>query len=241
MTGTLLAILVAAAVGLVAGWALARRRGNAGPATESARAAELRRLERAQAVAEERERIYGDLHDDIGAKLLNLIYAAERPGQADLARSILQDLRDVVSRSRGTPGSLLEVLADIRGESEQRLAALGVDLAWEQEETLPDPALDHGHALHLFRIVREALTNALRHAQPERIRIRVRSDVANGAPAKRLLLDVTDDGAGIASGRLGAGRGTSGMQERAAELQGSIAWEAGTAGGTKVVLQVPLP
>lgn len=232
------AILLALAAGAAAGWWFARRRA---PVADAVPAQDRHRLERAQAVAEERERIYGDLHDDIGAKLLNLIYGAEKPAQADLARSILQDLRDVVSRSRGTPGSLLEVLADIRNETEQRLAALGVDLAWEQHDPLPDPALDHGHALHLFRIVREAVTNAVRHARPQHIRIRVRSDATSGSAARRLLLDVTDDGGGIDSERLGAGRGTAGMQERAAELQGSIAWQPGTAGGTKVVLQMPLP
>lgn len=194
-----------------------------------------RELERAQAAAAERERIYNDLHDDIGAKLLNLIYGAREPQQADLARSVLQDLRDVVSRSRGTPGSLLEVLSDIHAESGQRLGSLGVDLLWEQAETLPDPVLDHSQALHLYRIVREALTNALRHARPRRMRIRVRQ-----APAE-LLLEITDEGGDEApTVAVGAGRGTQGMQERAAELHGSIAWSSGTLGGTKVLLRVPL-
>lgn len=197
-----------------------------------------RRLERTSAAADERERIFNDLHDDIGAKLLNLIYTAEKPAQADLARSVLQDLRDVVTRSRGTPGTLLDVLSDIRAESEQRLAALGVALAWQQDDTLPDPSMDHAQALHLYRIVREALTNALRHARPQRMRIRAR----HAAP--ELLLDVTDEGGEGGEDaviNVGAGRGTTGMQERAAELQGSIAWSPGTQGGTKVVLRFPLP
>ena len=59
----------------------------------------------AEAIAAERERIYSDLHDDIGAKLLGLIHSAPNPLQADSARAILQDLRDVVTRSRGTPGT----------------------------------------------------------------------------------------------------------------------------------------
>src|SRR5690606_37915717 len=92
----------------------------------------------AAAVAAERERICNDLHDDLGARLLQLIYEAPDPRQADLARAVLQDLRDVVSRSRGTPGNLEQVLSDIRAEATQRLAAVGTTLRWEQPDQLPE-------------------------------------------------------------------------------------------------------
>lgn len=187
----------------------------------------------APAVAAERERIYADLHDDLGAKLLTLIYRAESPLQADLARAILQDLRDVVTRSRGTPGTLADVLADIRAEAGQRLAAVGGELRWEQAPDLPDPVLDTGRALHLHRIVREALSNAIRHAQAHCIRIRVRRQ------AGELWLDVTDDGAGVAAAPA-AGTGMRSMRARAEALHGRIDWQPGTWGGAKVLLRVPL-
>lgn len=204
---------------------------------EAAHAEALRRtqrLSRVEAIAEERERIYSDLHDDIGAKLLDLVYRAETPDTADLARAVLQDLRDVVSRARGAPGTLGQILGEIRAEAAGRLEAVGVHLLWESDPALPDPMLDHGHALHLYRIVREAMTNALRHAHPTRIRIR--------AFAERglLLLDVTDDGHAAAAAPA-AGRGTQSMRHRAQALQGSISWDPGTEGGTKVVLRMPLP
>lgn len=193
-----------------------------------------RALERSRVIAEERERIYADLHDDMGAKLLTLAYASPHPEQADLARTLLQDLRDVVSRSRGAPGRLLDVLADIRHESTQRLQVMGGTLDWQQPDSLPDPAMDHGQALHLCRIVREAISNAIRHGQARQLRIRVR--VAEDI----LLLDITDDGPGLAPHHPD-GRGADNMRQRAAELQGSIRWDAGTYGGTKVLLQFPLP
>lgn len=196
--------------------------------------AKARQLSRIQAIAEERERIYSDLHDDIGAKLLDLVYRAETPETADLARSVLQDLRDVVSRARGAPGSLSQVLGEIRAEAASRLEVVGIELRWESDPSLPDPMLDHGHALHLFRIVREAMTNALRHAQPTRIRIRA------FAQAGLLMLDITDDGHAPTAAPEG-GRGTQTMRHRAEALHGSITWDPGTAGGTKVVLRMPLP
>lgn len=231
------AAMIAVPVALVAGAALALwwRRGQEQlrRMVEAEQAVQMRQVERMQAAVEERQRIYGDLHDDIGAKLVTLIHSLENEAHADLARAVMQDLRDIVSRSSRADGSLLEILAQIRDETEQRLESLGLGLAWEQDRDLQDPQLDDGQALHLFRIVREAVTNALRHAQPQSIRIRCR------AADEYLWLDVTDDGPGPDARKPGAGTCT--MQRRAADLRGSISWDAGTEGGTKVVLKFPLP
>jgi len=193
-----------------------------------------RALEREQAATAERERIFGDLHDDLGAKLLTLIHTLDDADGADLARSVLQDFRDIVSRSADASGTLLQILAQIKDETEQRLGLMGVDLMWQQDDDLPDIALDSAQALHLFRIVREAVSNSLRHAHPTMMRIRAR------VLQHLLVLDVTDDGDSLShDGPLG--RGMVNMRRRAEELHGSIAWDAGTFGGTKVVLRFPLP
>lgn len=197
------------------------------------RLVERESLIRAQATLAERERIYGDLHDDIGARLLGMIHSAESPEQADRARAVLQDLRDVVTRSRGTPGSLSDTLAEIRGETAQRLAAAGLELDWEISDDLPDPELDTARALHLHRIVREAISNVIRHARAGRVRVRTK------AIGGKLLLDLTDDGGGREASS-SKGRGLDNMRERAAELEGDIDWKPGTEGGTKVLLTMPL-
>lgn len=211
------------------------RRELAAERVESAtRMLEREAVAREQAALGERARIYDDLHDDLGARLLGMIHAAESPLQADLARAALQDLRDVVTRSRGTPGTLRDTLAEIRSEIAQRLAAAGIDLAWDVDEQLPDPDLDSGRALHLHRIVREAISNVIRHARATRVRIRAL--VRDGA----LCLDLTDDGDGDEAPKGSGGRGFTTMRERAAELAGNIDWGPGTQGGTKVLLTVPL-
>lgn len=191
---------------------------------------------RARVALEERERIFSDLHDDLGARLLELIYTAPDSDSADRARAILQNLRDVVSRSRGDPGTLHDVLDSIRAETAQRLVAVGSMLDWQASEDLPDPPIDTGSALHLHRIVREAVSNAIRHAHTRRLRIRLRLGGRDS-----LLVEITDDGA--AGGQLAAsdGRGVGNMRERASALAGDISWIAGTEGGTKVLLEVPLP
>ena len=182
----------------------------------------------------ERQRIYQNLHDDLGAKLLDIVYGAESPQQADRAREALQILRDVVSQSARAAGPLPEVLDAVRAEVMQRLSALGLALDWQQSETLPSPVLDQGRVLHLARIVREAVSNALRHSGTRALRVRV-SELAG-----ELVLDITDYGH-YEPERIGEGQGTSGMRERAAQLQGEISWDEGTQGGTKVLLRFPLP
>lgn len=236
-TTTLLAVacmlLLATCAALVLAWRRARG------ALASAQAEARRRLEaelavtRAQAAAQERERIHADLHDDLGARLLQLVYQAGDPAQADLARAALQDLRDVVTRSRGEAGTLAEVLSDIRREATQRLGAAGATLAWDDTDPLPEQVLEPARALHLYRIVREAISNALRHAQARRLRVRTR--VRQG----QLDLELTDDGEQGPPAEA-SGRGMRNMQARAGELQGEIHWLPGTQGGTKVLLSVPI-
>jgi len=232
-TGLLLGFLAGLLPGLLLAWVLGRRRTAshaASPAPYPASSEEYTRL----AVAAERERIYDDLHDDLGARLLQMVYTAPDSAVADQARAALQDLRDVVSRSRGAVGTLDAVLAGIRSEARQRLESVGISLRWEEPDELPETPLSREHALHLYRIVREAISNVIRHAHAGRLRIRIRL-----LPGE-LAVQLSDDG--VAEGRVAddAGRGVQSMRARAEQLHGAIRWTRGTEGGTKVLLTVPL-
>jgi signal transduction histidine kinase len=185
-----------------------------------------------QALASERERIYADLHDDVGAKLLELVYRAESPENAALARAALKDLRDVVSKTRGQPASLLESLAEMQEEARSRLESAGISLDWQQDQSIPEQQLDSLQHLHLFRIVREAISNVIRHAQAQHLKIKL------ALIAQTLHIEVKDNGRGQQIGE--AGRGKSNMRQRAEQLQGHITWRGATEGGTAVLLSVPL-
>ena len=224
----------------MAGWLDFLRRGDGDGATTASAApndalASLQReLEIAHAIDEERRRIYDDLHDDIGSRLLTLLHRVHEPAQQLMVREILQDLRAILARDRGIEGTLLEVLAQLREETEQRLHTRQVELDWQQADDLPDPPLHRAQGMHLFRIGRESVTNAMRHAPIGRMRVIV-DRVGND-----LVFEVTDDGR-FDPTRIGEGRGTRSMQTRAGELHGNISWQAGTLGGTKVLLRFPLP
>lgn len=232
IVATLLAVI---AVAVLLSQQAARRSALAAQAQTAQALREAQRaLDIAQATDSERRRIYDDLHDDVGGKLLTLLHQVRDPEQTELVRAALQDLRDIVSRSRSISGSLWEVLALLREETERRLDALGTALIWLQSDAVEDPTLDDAQAMHLFRIGRESVTNAMRHARPQTLRIVVEQ------VGRDLVFEVTDDGA-FQPDRVGAGRGTQSMQTRATQLKGNIAWVEGTLGGTKVRLRFPLP
>jgi len=197
-----------------------------------------RALEISHAEAGERERIYRDLHDDLGAKLLGLLISAQRAGlprEADMARSALQDLRDVVSRSAQPATPLGDLVADWRAETEQRLQPLGIMLDWRiPMEDMPVP-VNAEIALNLSRILREAITNVLRHA-PQADRITVNTVLEQDS----LMLSIEDNGPGLPQSGAKPHRGMSGMNARAAMLGANLAWQAVEPHGCRVVLKMPL-
>jgi signal transduction histidine kinase len=196
---------------------------------------ERRALENSQAAAGERERIYRDLHDDIGAKLLGLAISAQRanqPREADLARSAL---RDVVSRSAQPSTPLGDLLADWRAESEQRVHAAGLSLDWRIPATEQPLPVSAAAALNMSRILREAITNVLSHASATRITVDLHSH------ENYLTLTIQDDGVGLPESGVISNRGMSNMRARAATLGGGIHWQPVSPRGCRVVVEISLP
>jgi signal transduction histidine kinase len=183
---------------------------------------------------EERGRVYRDLHDDIGAKLLSLVIGAENPDRADLARSALHDLRDVVSHNGRGPVPLNDLLADWRTEMDGRLTAAGLNLIWRQPYNLPDALVGSGPAMHLGRILRESTSNVLRHAKAATLTVAIQSE------AGQLQIELEDDGLGLSEIIPRPGKGLINMRKRAEQLGGDIDWQSVQPQGCAVRLHVSM-
>ncbi|MEU6991865.1 histidine kinase [Streptomyces sp. NPDC046465] len=163
---------------------------------------------------------------------------------ADTGRETLAALHRLVAMARTSAADEESALRDRVDELAAGFARLGLRPA---VDVAPDlAALTGPVADAAFAIVREALTNALRYAPDTTVRVRLRADGLDAAdgrldgPCGAVRLTVEDDGAvaagssdeadeaeeggaGVPAGqRLGSGRGTAGMRERATALGGTL-------------------
>ncbi len=110
------------------------------------------------------------------------------------------------------------------------------NIALELDEALAS-RFSAAQETHTLQIVREAISNALRHGEASRVRILLQSD----SDGRNALLKVHDNGHGFdAAQRTGTGHGLVNMASRAKEMDGSLRLQTEPGGGTTLVLRVPL-
>jgi signal transduction histidine kinase len=207
----------------------------------------------AAAVAAERVRIARELHDIVAHAVSVMVVqagAAERKldRHPDLAHEPLIAIQNTGRQALGELRRLLRVLRpDVDGDQTLtpqpgladlesladgiRNAGLAVELRREDAGCV----LPEGVDLAAFRIVQEALTNSLKHARADSVRVVIRVD------GDMLELDIIDDGRGRSAGRLnGSERGIAGMRERVALYGGDIATGPHQGGGFAVRARLPV-
>jgi two-component system, NarL family, sensor histidine kinase UhpB len=189
------------------------------------------------ALATERERLAADLHDDVGAALSTLAQCSADPGLAKLARGALADLRANLRSLTGSTRPLAEHLAEWRMECATRCEAAHTAFFWAVSASSLESLLAPLVAEQARRILREGLSNALRHAVGGPVAIHIRAD------GQTLALTVTDSGAGSIAAPLGIslGLGLPSLQRRAEALGGSCSLSPRTDGQAGHQLQAQLP
>ena len=196
----------------------------------------------AHAQEEERVRIMGALHDDVGQPLYRVLYGVEGcRAQLEGNTAVRDELASIAALIRSIDGTLRSELHMLhQGEVDQLdLRTLLVRLADEvrresQVEVTLDIAENHlpsGSRAALFRAVREAVTNARRHGAAHRI------DIALAVRQGRVVLDVEDDGIGF-DGELGLGLTTARTRLEAAG--GGLRVTRRSRGGTLFRAWVPV-
>lgn len=190
-------------------------------------------------VETERARIARDIHDDLGAKLLSLLYRSREEDQP-LVRDAIMCTRELVSTLNLTPVSLAVALTRWRAELHERLDPAKVALEWVVMKG--DPAavmLSARQNANITRILRESVTNALKHAGAGTLRLEWQIAEAS------LHLSVHDNGVGMSHAvSVSGGRGMAIMRARAEELGGTVEWgiplAAGQGRGCEVRVYLPL-
>jgi len=197
--------------------------------------AEAARAEYGRGVAEERHRIARDLHDDVSAHLLTGLHREEVALVRGDVRQALVEIRTMVSSLSGPALPLATVIADLRYETAERLAAAGVSLDWAVADGAATDAvlLDYTRHKALASSLREAVSNVIKHAGAAMLTVTMA--IADGV----LTLAIADDGAGAKARAAGAGHGLGNIAARLGEIGGTCVASAG-AEGFRLVLRMPV-
>ena len=182
---------------------------------------------------EERARIAQDLHDDIGARLLTLMYQAQNPEIEQYIRYTLQDLKTLTRGLAAGHHRLAHAAAEWKSDITQRLAVTGCDLHWSFSADR-DILLTVVQWSGLTRVLRELVNNIICHAQASQVEISVHFDRG------LLSLSVSDDGCGRQPADWSHGLGLGGVRKRVKLLGGQVLWSEGTERGIRCEVRAPL-
>ena len=214
----------------------------------------LNERSRELSMLEARNRVALELHDAVSQKLFSLVLTAEAagtqlerdPGVARahverlrvLASEALEELRSLILELRPPELARDGLCGALRKHVEMLRRLHHVEIDVDIDDTV-GAAAGGGHGARdseVFRVAQEALQNAIRHAAPGRLGVRL------GRRDGRLELEVSDDGAGFdpAEPELRARRlGLTSMEERAQRLGGTLEIRSAPGAGTTVRLEAP--
>ncbi|KFA92259.1 sensor histidine kinase [Archangium violaceum] len=194
------------------------------------------------AVVEERSRLAREIHDGLGASLSSMIIQAEYilgMARDDSLRSEIQELKNTAEESIEELRRNLQMMREdfeLTQGLEDYVKTFGlrtqVDLRFERTG-LPRK-LSPDAQLALFRILQECLSNAVKHAQPRQVQVKLDYELDN------VHLSVRDDGKGFEPKQTPRGHyGLLNMRERAMKLGGTLIVDSAPGNGTRVSFSLP--
>jgi signal transduction histidine kinase len=199
-------------------------------------------------LVEDRERIAADLHDTViqrlfatGLGLQSAVRAIENPAAAERVQEAVDDLDETIRQIRSTIFALQGPRVSGRSLRDEILALAteaAASLGFEPRVRLAgliDGRVGDAVGVQLLAVLREALSNVVRHAGASRVTVTVE------VTGSDLVATVMDDGAGAGPGERLGGKGLASLRHRAEALGGFLELGAGADGtGTTVRWQVPL-
>ncbi len=158
----------------------------------------LKKMEQEKLLSEERDRIMQDVHDGVGGQLVAMLAEIDtgRISQSDMRDALAQsltDLRLVIDSLDTASEDLPTLLGMLRSRLQPRLDGHGIKLHWQVK---PLPILeDFGprKALHLMRILQEAISNVLKHSRAKNLYVATKSNNHEDG-IHEILIHIRDDG-----------------------------------------------
>jgi signal transduction histidine kinase len=213
------------------------------------------RARRQQDLESVRRQIARDMHDDLGARLTELTYLSELAREssnqpercvrlnqqvADRAREVVGSLDDLVWTVNPRNDSLPRLVAFLLSQAEKLLEPTPIRCRIDAPTKVPDIPVSSQYRHHCLMLLKEAVNNAIRHAHPTEILIRLKVDNRN------FTMEIEDDGQGISTQVAGhtetaEGNGLDNMSQRVRSLNGTLNIKCRSPHGTRVGIQLPCP
>lgn len=213
----------------------------------------LEQLEQERVLAHERERIARDLHDDLGSSLARISLLSgllktdrDSPSQienhaAKISQSADQTVRaleEIVWAVRPGSDSLQSLVEYIAHFATELFEGGGIRCRLDLPHDLPARALPPEVRHNIFLVVKEALTNALKHAAPREVRVQA------SLSGEMLEIQVEDDGRGhdpLMLTGVEKRHGLANMRRRAEAIGATLEFQSAAGKGSTVKLRVVLP
>lgn len=210
------------------------------------------RVTRLLALERMRTRIATDLHDAVGADLSRISLLAdfvqrdvdEQPARARTmlgevartARDAVREMSDIVWALKPRPDDLSQVLGRVRDFAADVAGPAGIVLRVTSDEELDRVVLRDEGRRELYLLLKEAVSNAIRHSGARTVELEVR------AAGRGLVAELRDDGCGFrpeAPAPTRGGHGIGNMRARAERLGGVLSVESAPGRGTTVRVELP--
>jgi signal transduction histidine kinase len=195
---------------------------------------------------QERQRISQEMHDDMGSGLTSILFLSHSLNKPagdtttkqvaeklkTTASGLIEKMNEIIWMLNDKYDSLQDLLAYMRVNLAETVDNAGMDFEFLLPPEIPDIHLSQKHRRNIYLIVKEAVHNAIKHANAKRIVIDVR---VTGL----LTITVTDDGKGMDLNNVRSfSNGLRNMQERAEQIDGKVQFHSER--GTTLELSVHL-
>lgn len=206
----------------------------------------LLKIETQTRLQEQRLRISRDLHDNIGAQLTfiissldNLKYGFKLPENvsskiqsiATFTSSTITDLRDTIWAMNKSEISFEDLQSRISNFIDKaNLAATHISFVFNLENALKDQTFTSVVGMNIYRIIQEAVNNAIKYAHAKTIEVRI-SEEENG-----MKISILDDGDGFDLDAVEFGNGLNNLKKRAHDIQASLKIDSKLGSGTHIEL-----
>jgi signal transduction histidine kinase len=203
-----------------------------------------------QMVRRERNRIARDIHDDLTARLTQLILLSEvvqgslPPGSepceqirriSDKARELSRSMNEIIWLVNSQRDTLRDFASFVCKYTQTFLEPTAICCRFDLDEEMPETQFDLGVRRNLYLAVKESLNNVVRHSHATEVTLRIRQQGSN------LLVAVEDNGKGFDPALADHGRnGLSNVIKRAADAHGVCQLISQPGAGCRVEIVIPL-